>query len=500
MSLMGIDVGTTTCKVAIFRDSGSCIASSSAEYDVLRPSPGRAELDARGIWELVKKLIKQTASAARRSAGDDPVCSVAVSSLGEATVPVSRDREILGTSILYSDTRGQEYLGRLARILEPERLYEVNGNVPGNHYSLTKLLWIQEYCPDMYRRAFKFLHWGPFISFMLGAEPAVDHSLANRTLLFDLEAETWSGELLGLTGLDREKLPDTVPSGTPVGKVAAHLAEELGLPGDVSISAGAHDQCANAVGCGVIDEGSAMFGLGTVLCAVPVFTGRKEASLMIPRGLNTEHHAAAGRFVSFIYNQGGSLVKWYRDTFAPLEHARAEEKGKDVYVQLFNELPGVPGDVLVLPHFDPTGPPRFIDDSSEVIAGLRLDTSRADILQGILEGCAYYIKECVDDLPAAGIEIDHFRAVGGGSKSLKWLQLCADIFARPFIRLSVREAGVLGAAILGAVGDNRFGSVEESVKVMVRDERVIEPDMQRNQRYNDNYERYKKLWPAWKAV
>jgi xylulokinase len=268
----------------------------------------------------------------------------------------------------------------------------------------------------------------------------------------------------------------------------------LGLPPGVAIIAGAHDQCATAVGCGVIREGRAVYGMGTFLCITPVFRQRRDPVLMIERGLNTEHHAAPGRFASFIYNQGGSLVKWFRDTFAAAEHRQARAAGRDVYDDLFAELPLEPSGVVVLPHFAPTGPPAFISDSCGVMAGLRLETPRGAILQGILEGTTFYLKECVESLPPTGIEIASFRAVGGGSRSDAWVQTCADIMGRPFVRPRITEAGALGAAIIAGVGNGVF-SFEEGVEAMVRLERTFEPDPQRQARYESRFEKYKRLWP-----
>ena len=195
---------------------------------------------------------------------------------------------------------------------------------------------------------------------MLGAEPHVDYSLANRTLLFDLSREDWSDALLDWAGLDREKLPPTLPSGQVVGAVSRSSAEELGLPAGIPIVSGGHDQCCNAVGCGVIEPGRAMYGMGSYLCMVPVFSRRPEARAMMALGLNTEHHAVPGQFVSFIYNQGGVLVKWFRDTFARAEHQQAVALGESLYPALFAEIPEAPTELLVLPHFTITGPPHFI--------------------------------------------------------------------------------------------------------------------------------------------
>jgi xylulokinase len=492
VSLLGVDVGTTGCKAAVFSEEGRLLASSYAEYDVQRPRPGWAELDGVDVWAEVKRTIKDVASRS----GADPIQALAVSSLGEAMVPVTEGRQALGPSIVANfDMRGEEYLACLEQALGNERLYRITGNTIGNNYGLTKLKWVKEHRPELYERAHKFLLWGSFVSFMLGAEAVVDYSLANRTLFFDVDQESWSEEILGLVELDRSKLPEVAPSGTVIGKVAEEIAKELGLPSDVAIVTGAHDQCANAVGCGVIEAGRAVYGMGTFICITPVFSRRRAPDVMMERGLNTEHHAVPDKYVSFIYNQGGSLVKWFRDTFAAAERQEAERTGQDVYAALIAEMPREPSRVMVLPHLARTGPPAFIGDSSGVMAGLRLETSRGEILKGILEGMTFYLKECVEGLPATGIEITDFRVVGGGSKSDTWIQICADILGRPFVRPRITEAGALGAAIIAGVGIGLFPTYEAGVAAVVKLGRTFEPDRQRQTLYQGRFEKYRQLWP-----
>lgn len=491
MSLLGIDVGTTGCKAGLFSEEGHLLASSYAEYDIQRPQAGWAELDAAEVWDKVRGTIRQAASGSAA----DPVKALAVSTMGEAVVPVSADRRILGSAILNFDGRGAEYLEGLSGVLDNERLYRVNGNTLGNHYSLPKLKWIKQHQADLYRQADKFLLWGCFVSFMLGAEPVVDYSLANRTLLFDLLKETWSDELLEWAGLDRVKLPDTARSGTVIGQVSRRVAKDLGLPDDVSVVTGGHDQCVNGVGCGVIEPGRAMYGMGTYICMMPVFSRRREPAVMMERGLNTEHHAVPGQYVSFIYNQGGSLLKWFRDTFAAAERRPAQQTGQDIYAALMAEMPEEPSSVVALPHWAPTGPPEFISDSCGVLTGLRLETSRGDILKGILEGVTFYQRECLELLPAANIEITDFVAVGGGSKSDAWIQMSADILGRPFVRPKITEAGILGAAIIAGTGSGIFTSLAAGVETMVKLERTFTPNPRKQKLYDGRFEKYKRLWP-----
>jgi xylulokinase len=487
MSLLGIDIGTTGCKAIAFSEGGAILASAYAEYDISRPEPRSAELDAAAVWAKVRSTIRE---AATRVSGTDPVRALSVASMGEAVVPVSADRRILGPSILINDARGDEYLERIRGRLADLECYRITGNPIGAQFGLTKLMWIKEHRSELYRETYKFLNWGGFVEFMLGAEPRVDYSLANRFLLFDLASRDWSPRLLAVSGLDREKLPDCVPAGTVVGTVAREIAGELGLAEGVLVVCGPHDQCANALGCGAIRPGEAMYGMGTFPTILAVHDGRSDPARMLSFGLNTEHHAAPGAFVSFAYHMGGSIVKWYRDTFAAAEARSARERGADVYEELFAELPEAPGPLLVLPHFAPMGPPDYLSDSSGVILGLRSYTKRGEILKAILEGNMFALKVSVDNLASIGVDIASYRAVGGGSRTAAAVQLCADILDRPFARPAVAEAGALGVAILAGLASGAYESPESAVGALVRIERRFDPDPKKARRYAELFEVY----------
>ena len=491
MSLLGIDVGTSGCKAAVFSEDGRLLGLAYEEYDYQRPQPGWAELDSLQVWQQVKRTIGQAVADSK----GDPVKALCVSSLGETVVPVTTDRKILGPALLNFDVRGEEYLDELRDLIRDEKLYQINGNTLGNQYSLTKLKWLKQHQPDLYRQTQVFLPWSGFVSFMLGADAKVDYSLANRTLLFDLEYCDWSDKMLELAHLDREKLPPTVSSGVVIGSMEKAIAEELGLPGGIPIVSGGHDQCCNGIGCGVLAPGQAMYGMGTYLCLMPVFRQRPEATAMIERGLNTEHHVVPEQYVSFLYNQGGSLVKWFRNTFAAAERQPAQTSGRDLYADLLSEMPEDLSRIMVLPHFAITGPPDFIADSCSVMVGLKLETSRGEILKGLIEAMTFYIRETFEGLPGAGIKVADFRAVGGGSKSDVWIQISADILGCPFVRPKINEAGVLGAAILAGVGCGVFPSLEVGVETMVRLDRTFDPDPKKQGLYSERFAKYQRLWP-----
>lgn len=492
MSLLGIDIGTTGCKAAAFSEAGRRLAGSYREYPTLHPEDGWAELDSRQVFDSVRTVIGEVATATRA----DPISALSVSSMGEAVVPVTIDRRILGPSILSSDSRGMEYAEQLRQRLSPEAFYRINPNILlGPNYTMPKIRWLKDHQPDVYRQTGQFLLWGDFLCFMLGGDPVANYSLANRTLLFDIRAEDWSDTLFDYCGLEREEFGACVPCGTRIGEVSRVAAREFGLPEKTVIVIGGHDQCCNALGAGIYRAGRAVCGIGTYECITPVFDHIPEAALMLAHGLNVEHHVVPGLYVSFLYNQSGSLVRWFRDTFAADERQAA-----DIYDRLAREMPVEPTRLLTLPHFEITGPAHFLTNSTGVIAGLRTSTSRGEILKSIMESATLYFVECIQALADLGIGTSEFIATGGGSKSDAWLQIKADIFGVPLLRLRFTEAGVLGAAILAGVATGMFAGYEEGVRRFVQTDRILEPDMDRHRLYREKLDLYRRLYPALKDL
>jgi xylulokinase len=494
MSLLGIDVGTSGCKAAAFLESGECLASAYREYATLHPCEGWAELDSREVWNCVRDTIAEVSGRVTQH----PVRALCVSSMGEAMTPVSKDRQILGPCILSSDTRGMEYIEALARQIPQEAFFRINPNIFGPQYSLPKLLWRREYQPALYAQAHKFLLWGDLVAFMLGCDPVTSYSHANRTLLFDIRREDWSDPLLLLTGIERAKLPVPMPSGAVAGTVCGRVAGELNLPQEVLVVVGGHDQCCGSLGAGVYEAGKAVCGIGTFECITPTYDHLPDAAAMLRHGLNLEHHVLPGLFVSFIYNQGGTLVRWFRDTFA-----RAERKllpaGKDIYDALAREMPSEPTRLFTLPYFEITGPPGFIADASGVIVGLKTSTTRGEILKSIMESVTFYFAESLQALKELGVNPSEFVATGGGAKSDQWLQLKADIFGVPFVRPRVTEASVLGAALLAGIAAGVFHHPAEGVGQFVKPDKVFEPDPVRHRIYQQKLEAYRELFPLLKG-
>lgn len=492
MSLLGIDVGTTGCKAASFSEDGNLIAIAYREYCRLSLPTGYAELDSRKVLSDVWACIAEAAAKTK----NDPIKALSVSSLGEAMTPVTKDRNIIGNSILCSDTRGKKYIDKLSQDISQQEFYKINPNILGTNYSLPKLLWLKENKADIYNHAYKFMLWADLVIYMLGGLPLTANSLANRTLLFDIHQQDWSNKLLQLTGIDREKLPDIAASGTFAGIINPDIAAKLNLPKGVKLIVGGHDQCCNALGAGVFEQGKTVCGMGTFECITPVYNNiPQQTELFLENGLHIENHVLPNRYVSFLYNQSGSLLKWYRDTFAAADKKLIREDA-DIYDFLISEIPPEPTDLLVLPHFEMTGPPKFITDSCGLILGLKTSTTRGEILKAIMECTTFYFIDSLEQLKKIEIETSEFIATGGGAKSDAWLQIKADILGVPFTRLKQTECSLVGAAIIAGLGVNSWKSVEEAAFNFIHQERRFEPNMKKHLSYLNKYALYKELYPS----
>lgn len=360
---------------------------------------------------------------------------------------------------------------------------------------MPKIAWLKKYQPDLYKKTDYFLLWADLVCFLLGGNPVTNYSLASRTLLFDFNTCSWADNFVQAMDLDISKLAVPVNTGVNIGQISKDSCTQLNLNENVAIISGGHDQCCAALGSGIIEENTAMYGMGTYICVVPAYSKLPEFESMFSNNLNIEHHVVPGLYVSFIYNiSGGALVKWYRDTFA----CGIFNKGEEIsYTKIFNEIPDKINEIIVIPRFGPTGPPDFFSKHAGSISGLSFRHTRGDILRAMLEGMTFYFKDALSRIDQQDIRIDKLVANGGGAMSVPWLQITSDILNKPIVKNKVSEAGALGAAIIAGVGSKVFGSYHEGIRKMVLADDIIYPDTDNVSIYLEKYESYIELYKTY---
>jgi len=328
MSIIGLDIGTTGCKCTIFGIDGNIASYSYSEYDTKSPQPGYYEIDPVEVWESVKKVIFN----AVRSYRGERIKALSISSFGEAAVPVDKNGRVLANSIIYMDKRGSEECKIIETALGKEKIMQISGVSSHPMYTISKVMWIKKNTPDIYNRAWKLMLFGDFISFCLTGDPVIDHSLASRTMAFDIISKEWSDEILDAAKIDKKIFSKISPSGTIIGEVKKEIAKVLGLSDGVLVVTGGHDQVCAAVGAGILSEGMAIDGIGTVECITPVFNRPVINKVMLENKYNCAPFAKKDMYASYAFNfTGGSLLKWYRDTFALHQKEYYDLIGKNIY-------------------------------------------------------------------------------------------------------------------------------------------------------------------------
>ena len=497
MSILGIDVGTTGTKAVAFDATGRPLASAYQEYRLHSRQRGWMELEPHEVADAVKRVI----SAVAAKTVSDPVTALSVSSQGEAAVPVSRDGRYLSHVQVSLDERTASYPDWWRKRIGNAEVFRITGHTIHSIFTLPRTQWIREHWPEVYDNAWKFLCFQEFVFYLLGAEPITDYSQAARTMGFDVREKRWSEKLFRIAGLDVDKFPKAVQSGTIVGEVSEHMAAELGLPKGVKCVTGGHDQPCNALGAGITTGGRAVYGAGTVDCITPAFDRFVETKEFIENNLACYPHVVPGKYCSVAYNAtGGSLLRWYRDALASEERRVAEKEGVDPYDVILRDLPDGPSPVMVLPHFTITGTPWFDTNSRGAILGLKLTTTRDEIVKALIEGTTFEMKLNLEALRKSNVPVEHIRSTGGGAKSRVWNQLKADMLGVPVATLQTSEGGSLGTAMLAGVATGVYSSLEEAVNTIIREQDHYEPRPEMVERYDERFELYRQLYPALREI
>ncbi|GMV36180.1 MAG: sugar kinase [Fimbriimonadales bacterium] len=494
MSLLGLDVGTSGAKAIVFAEDGKTLGSGYREYPLLQPQPGWAELDPELVWRGVCEAVREAVSSAGRA---DPVRALAVSSQGEAVVPVDERMRPLANSAVSFCIRTMGYERVWDGRLSERQLYQITGQKLSHIYTAMKLMWLRDHQPAVFRNARRFLCYGDYVLARMGGEPAIDFSNAARTFCFDVQRACWSEEVLDATGLEPARLAPALPCGTPVGTIAKDVAQDLGLPSDVLLVVGAHDQPAGALGAGVVEPGVAVDSIGTVECLTAASDRLVLNDAAFASGFPCYAHAVPGLYVSLAWVfSGGSILRWFRDILCRGVVAEAQAAGADPYDVLLRDAPEGPSEVLLLPYFAGSATPNYDSNAKGAIVGLTLSTTRGEVLKAALDGISYEMRLLLDLWDGAGIPVERIRAVGGGAKSDLWLQQKADVYERPVARVNVADAACLGMAFAAGSACGVYASMEEAAGAVVRETEVFEPRPSFSSRYGEARSRYAQMYRA----
>lgn len=494
MSISGLDVGTTGCKITVYDDLGNYLFRIYRNYPISRLTSGH-EVDAKSIWSAVQEVIAEAAARVSDLKG------IGITTFGETFVLLDETDSLLMPAMLYTDPRGTQECEKLRALLGEKTVWEITGLNPHPMYSISKLMWVKENHPDIWNRVKRICLMEDYIVYMLTGQAQIDYSIASRTMAFNICKLDWSETVLAAAGIDKRLFSKPVPTGTTAGTIRKKLAEKLGVPADCKIVSVAHDQVAAAIGSGTFEEGSAVDGAGTVECITPVFDSIPKHEIIRKGSFAIVPYVIPGKYICYAFSfTGGALIDWYLSNMAGYAAQRAKSQGKSIYSVLESEMKEGPTGILVLPHFAGAATPYMDPGSKGVIAGLTVSTSESDLYRAVMEGVVYEMQLNLEWLSTAGITFSCLRATGGGAASEVWMQMKADILGLPMVSLGSKEAGATGSAMLTGIAVGLFEDLQHACKTMVLQEKTYSPRADYHAAYQEVYQRYRQLYHAVRPI
>lgn len=454
---LGIDIGTSSVKVALVDDAGAIAEQSSAALPIARPRPGWSEQDPADWWSATNTAVSALNANLRKRVRAIGLCG----QMHGATLLDESNRP-LRPAILWNDGRSEAECGELDRRAPQSRAITGNLTMPG--FTAPKLIWVQKHEPDVFKATRTVLLPKDYVRLRMTGEKATDLSDAAGTLWVDVGARAWSDEMLQACGLTQAAMPRLCEGPEVTGPLRAELAEAWGMA-RVPVMAGGGDNAAGAVGAGVVDCGDAFLSLGT---SGVLFLANDAFKPNPARAVHAFCHALPRRWHQMtVMLSAASCVDWAARCAGQAEtgplfdalETRARMDGPEIF------LPYLSGERT--PHNDP--------HARGVLFGLNHDSDGLAIGQAVLEGVAFAFADGLDALLEAGSKIEQITVIGGGARSPWWGRVLAAALDRPLI---YRQGGDLGPSY-GAARLARLGLGEEDISDVCKPppvRAVIEPD------------------------
>lgn len=481
---LGMDIGTSGVKAVLVNKAGAIVATASRELALSHPAPLWSEQDPDAWVDAAVNAVDDLAAAHPRETAE--VRGIGLAGQMHGATLLGDDGRPLRPAILWNDGRSHAECAELER--RCPSLHMITGNLAMPGFTAPKLLWVARHEPEVFARVAKVLLPKAYVRYRLTGEMVEDMSDAAGTLWLDVGQRRWSALVLHATGLDLHHMPRLVEGSEVSAVLAPEFARRWGMASDVAVAGGAGDCAASAIGLGAIAPGDAFLSLGTsgVLFRVTDRFAPAPAS-----AVHAFCHALPGLWhqMGVMLSAAASLA-WLAGVMATPASALLAPLG---------EVVDRPSPVKFLPYLDGERTPHNDAAAAGAFIGLRAATGREDIVQAVLEGVAFAARDNLVALGASSSPIGAVDLVGGGSRSVLWAQISADVLGIPVHRVEEGEVGAaLGAARLGRLA----ATGEDPASVCARPRRLATfmPRASTVAAYDEAYHQWRKLYPVLKEL
>ena len=484
MYYIGVDLGTSAVKLLLMEESGKIEKIVSREYPLYFPHPGWSEQNPEDWMNEAMAGIKELTSEIDRS----QLAGIACGGQMHGLVTLDAEDHVIRPAILWNDGRTGAETEYLNTVIGKDKLSQYTANIAFAGFTAPKILWMKKNEPENFAKVKKIMLPKDYLAYCMTGSFCTDLSDASGMLLLDVKNRCWSKEMLEICGITEEQLPKLYESWQVVGTLKPEIASELGLSADVKFVAGAGDNAAAAVGTGTVGDGQCNISLGT---SGTVFISSKDFGVDENNALHSFDHADGRYHLMGCMLSAASCNKWWSEEILHTKDFAKEQEG---IVKLGENQ------VFFLPYLMGERSPHNNPDARAVFFGMSMDTTREEMTQAVLEGVAFGLRDSLEVARSLGIKIERTKICGGGAKSPLWKKIIANVMNLKVDVPAVEEGPSMGGAMLAAVGCGAYPDVETIAEKFVHVVETVEPDPELVAKYEERYQKFKKLYPTMKEL
>ena len=483
---IGIDLGTSACKLLLVDEAGHILNEVTKEYPLEFPNPGWSQQSPedwrKAVMEGVPELLQGHDGA--------QVAGIGAGGQMHGLVVLDQDDNVIRPAILWNDGRTAKQVDYLNGVIGKEKLSALTANIAFAGFTAPKILWMQENEPENFAKIAKIMLPKDYVNYILTGVHCCDYSDASGMLLLDVEHKSWSKEMLDICGVTEAQMPGLYESFEVVGTVLPEIAAKLGISPEAKVVAGAGDNAAAAVGTGVVGNGGCNISLGT---SGTIFISADKFGVDPNNALHAFAHADGGWHLMGCMLSAASCNKWLCDEILKTTDYAAEQ------VDITPDKLGN-NHVYFLPYLMGERSPINDTNARGTFIGMTMDTSRSDMVQAVLEGVAYAIRDSFEVAKSLGVAIPTTKICGGGSKSPLWRTIFANVLGIPLEMVKTEQGPGYGGAMLAMVGCGQYETVQAAADALVEVASTIQPDADLTARYEARYQQFRKIYPACKEL
>ena len=483
---IGVDLGTSAVKLLLMDADGGIKNVVSKEYPLEFPQPGWSQ-QAPEDW---RKAVMEGIPELLQGFDGADVAGIGCGGQMHGLVVLDEHDNVIRPAILWNDGRTAAQVDYLNGVIGKDKLSDLTANIAFAGFTAPKILWMKEQEPENYAKIAKIMLPKDYVNYILTGVHACDYSDASGMLLLDVEHKCWSREMLEICGVTESQMPKLFESYDCIGTVKPEIARLLGLGEHVRVAAGAGDNAAAAVGTGVVGEGGCNISLGT---SGTVFISSQKFGVDPNNALHAFAHADGGWHLMGCMLSAASCNKWLlEDIYGTSDHAGEQ-------APITEDKLGE-NHVFFLPYLMGERSPINDTNARGTFIGMTMDTTRADLVQAVLEGVAYAIRDSVEVARSLGIVINSSKICGGGAKSSLWKKMIANILNAELECLESEQGPGMGGAMLAMVACGEYESVQAVCDKFVKVASVVKPEPELVAKYEARYQQFRKIYPAVKQL